>query len=574
MKISVVTTNLAVFSYFYSDSFLTVCLTTDSHALFFMVFLFLHLLFFTFHVTMSYRRSVISTYHSNNYNYTHHTTLTKIYLMILSTFALNRCLCRSFSFHTTRIPTFNKPANTNKRILQSQSISQFSSLQSLSTQSDSGNGRSKVIVCAIRGGEGGQLGSSKRNLSSSASYSSKKSSSSKGDYNNNNVTMGVAALAATATASTATTTALEEKDSLTSSAKDEQKKKSKDPFVNDEEKINENIPFPQDCMFFDTYSGVTIDLRKLSTDSSLNNNKNSEVLDLFDPNKFESKMKKSIYTWKQEGKKGIWIKIPTEHSSLIPVLTSSECGFDFHHAEKGLVILTKWLPSDKDYFDIKDQNKSSSSSSPHMTAKSKEAARKSRLPLGPTHQVGIGGVVLHPNDPSKILVVQEKTGPAAKLNLWKVPTGLLDPNEDISEAAVREMKEETSLNVKFDRILCFRQAHKVGSLRKSDMFFICLLEIDDENENGDEIVLKPQEEEIANIKWMSIDEFTQQQVWVDSPLFTEMHSSIIHVIKEKQAAALKTEGSSISEETKTGFIAKKLPIGFRPASNTVYISKL
>jgi ADP-ribose pyrophosphatase YjhB (NUDIX family) len=42
-----------------------------------------------------------------------------------------------------------------------------------------------------------------------------------------------------------------------------------------------------------------------------------------------------------------------------------------------------------------------------------------------------------------MLVVKERKGPAAKLDIWKVPTGLLDRAEDFSAGAVREVKEET-----------------------------------------------------------------------------------------------------------------------------------
>lgn len=45
-----------------------------------------------------------------------------------------------------------------------------------------------------------------------------------------------------------------------------------------------------------------------------------------------------------------------------------------------------------------------------------------------THQVGIGALVVHPTS-GKMLAVQERTGPAAKRKLWKMPTGLTDPGE-------------------------------------------------------------------------------------------------------------------------------------------------
>ena len=44
-----------------------------------------------------------------------------------------------------------------------------------------------------------------------------------------------------------------------------------------------------------------------------------------------------------------------------------------------------------------------------------------------------------------MLVVQEKSGPSAGINMWKLPGGLVDSKEDISAAAVREVWEETGV---------------------------------------------------------------------------------------------------------------------------------
>lgn len=79
----------------------------------------------------------------------------------------------------------------------------------------------------------------------------------------------------------------------------------------------------------------------------------------------------------------------------------------------------------------------------------------SKLPVGPTHQVGVGALVLNPADPSKMLVVQEITGPAAAYQLWKMPTGLLDPGEDIPDAVIRELKEETGLDGNLEGVYHF-----------------------------------------------------------------------------------------------------------------------
>lgn len=65
----------------------------------------------------------------------------------------------------------------------------------------------------------------------------------------------------------------------------------------------------------------------------------------------------------------------------------------------------------------------------------------SSLPTNASHQVGVGVCVF--NDHGEMLVVKERHGPAAKRDIWKVPTGLLDPGEHFSTAAVREVSEET-----------------------------------------------------------------------------------------------------------------------------------
>ncbi|KAG6387528.1 hypothetical protein SASPL_152720 [Salvia splendens] len=44
---------------------------------------------------------------------------------------------------------------------------------------------------------------------------------------------------------------------------------------------------------------------------------------------------------------------------------------------------------------------------------------------------------------SRVLVVQEKSGGFRGTGVWKFPTGVVDEGEDICDAAVREVKEET-----------------------------------------------------------------------------------------------------------------------------------
>ena len=148
---------------------------------------------------------------------------------------------------------------------------------------------------------------------------------------------------------------------------------------------NQLLPFPESSLRHDTYNGVTLDLTKIYDKSTT-----------ITAEDFGDKLSIALDIWTQEKRRGIWLKMPTSHSHLIAPSTQQH-GFDFQHAEPGYCILTKWLPKGE-----------------------------SRLPNGPTHQVGIGALVIHPTT-GKMLAVQERTGPAAKRKLWKMPTGLTDP---------------------------------------------------------------------------------------------------------------------------------------------------
>ena len=60
--------------------------------------------------------------------------------------------------------------------------------------------------------------------------------------------------------------------------------------------------------------------------------------------------------------------------------------------------------------------------------------------------------------------------------VWKMPTGLVNAGEDVTDAAVREVLEETGIRAKFDAMVSCRQAHGLGVGRnKSDLFFVVAL---------------------------------------------------------------------------------------------------
>mmetsp|Transcript_6702 Transcript_6702/g.14617 ORF Transcript_6702/g.14617 Transcript_6702/m.14617 type:complete len:340 (-) Transcript_6702:77-1096(-) len=306
------------------------------------------------------------------------------------------------------------------------------------------------------------------------------------------------------------------------------------------------MPFPESSLKYDTYDGVTVDLTTIATTNTQNQQ-------FTDADTFGTMLTHALSIWTTEQRKGIWLKIPTSHSHLVAPATLR--GFDFQHAETGYCVLTKWLPQ----------------------------SSESRLPNGPTHQVGVGTLVVHPRT-GKMLAVQERTGPAAKRKLWKMPTGLTDPGEDVAEAAVRELKEETGLDCIFDRIICIRQAHG-GLFGRSDMFFVCLCKLVPESEErirqGGEVELLPQEEEILMADWIEMEDYAEQLVWQQSPLYKVMNDAMFLAVRRglSESSTLSDgstdrseNGDDHEEEESHGFVAKNLPVGYRPGNITIYVS--
>lgn len=139
-----------------------------------------------------------------------------------------------------------------------------------------------------------------------------------------------------------------------------------------------------------------------------------------------------------------------------------------------------------------------------------------------------------------------------------MPTGLADPAEDIHEAAIRELAEETGLDAVCDGILVFRQSHaaRSGTRAASDLFFVCRMKLVDETKS----TWTAQPEEIADIRWMPIREFCDQDVWKNSPLYQELN------------------GVCLNANERHVFAPAKLPIGLDRAppnsTNTLYKSQL
>ncbi|XP_030454887.2 nudix hydrolase 7-like [Syzygium oleosum] len=214
----------------------------------------------------------------------------------------------------------------------------------------------------------------------------------------------------------------------------------------------------------DSYGGVTVEMKEH-----------------MDADVFAPLLRASISSWKQLGKKGVWIKLPIEYSHLVDIMVKD--GFRYHHAEPNYLMLVRWLPETPD-----------------------------TIPVNASHRVGVGAFVV--NEKKEVLVVQEHSGRFQGTGVWKLPTGVVNEGEDICHAVVREVKEETGVDAKFVEVLCFRQSHK-SFFTKSDLFFLCVLHPESSS-------IDKQNVEIEAAKWMPIEDYAAQPFVVGNKQFNFM----------------------------------------------------
>ncbi|EFN58169.1 hypothetical protein CHLNCDRAFT_11561, partial [Chlorella variabilis] len=208
------------------------------------------------------------------------------------------------------------------------------------------------------------------------------------------------------------------------------------------------------------------------------------------PGEFGVALDASLAVWQQKGYRGIWLKMPAAKAHVIG--HAVDRGFEFHHAEKEYVMLTRWLPSSEN-----------------------------KLPPNASHQVGMGAFVM--NERREVLVVQERSGPLRGQGVWKMPTGLVQQGEDISEAAEREVLEETGIRARFDAVLAMRQAHGFA-FGKSDMFFVVALKME-AGPQARELCM--QEDELVGVRWMGLEEYLAVPFTAARPLFQKIHAAIL-----------------------------------------------
>ena len=94
---------------------------------------------------------------------------------------------------------------------------------------------------------------------------------------------------------------------------------------------------------------------------------------------------------------------------------------------------------------------------------------------------------------NKVLLIQQRKGN------WGFPKGRVEKNETESETALREVKEETNLDVKIEDLnKTYKDCYFTKKNESKEVVYFLAKRI------GGEI--KPQEKEIKNIEWVELSE--------------------------------------------------------------------
>jgi ADP-ribose pyrophosphatase YjhB (NUDIX family) len=248
----------------------------------------------------------------------------------------------------------------------------------------------------------------------------------------------------------------------------------------------------------DGYGGVTVDSTSLPSTKQ----------------QFVAQIQHSLTSWKTEGRRGVWLKIPA--SKIDFASEALNLGFVMHHAEKDYLMLTNWLTDEEN-----------------------------KLPSNASHQVGIGCVAF--NEEGKLLSVQEKTG--GFQGIWKLPTGLVNAREDLNIACQREVMEETGIHTEFIGILSFRHMHN-SLFGKSDLFFVCLMK-----PTSSEIM--KEHTEIERCEWIDVEQYSTQPQILRNPVHATLARFIERVAVEKDKTSYLTQSICAN--------------GFKPGSSVLYL---
>ena len=167
---------------------------------------------------------------------------------------------------------------------------------------------------------------------------------------------------------------------------------------------------------------------------------------------------------KADEKNLLWLELTTKQSQHIAM--ALELGFEFHNCESKRTTLTYRV---------------------------KEGAY---IPVSPSHTIGVGAVVI--NKKNELLMVRDRIH--NNHSLYKLPGGMVEHADKLSDGVIREVWEETGIKAKLIKMVSVLNAYPYR-FNKSNMYIVFQLEALTTEINVIDT------HEIEEAIWMPLDKF-------------------------------------------------------------------
>ena len=164
----------------------------------------------------------------------------------------------------------------------------------------------------------------------------------------------------------------------------------------------------------------------------------------------------------------LWLDLTTEQHQHIAI--ALELGFEFHNCEAQRITLTYQVKLD------------------------------AYIPVPPTHTIGVGAIVI--NDNNEILLVRDRI--SSNHSIYKLPGGMVEHANKLSDAVEREVYEETGIEAKLIKLVSVLNSHPYR-FNKSNMYIVFQLKPFSSEIN----IIDTHEIELA--LWLPLEEFFTHQ---------------------------------------------------------------